>query len=107
MIIQIKMDIKHNDAIKKYLKPYIAVIIWVNNFFFFLLFLKRFWICHHFLSPAYSIMYLELVGPAYVRNNGSDHPNAIIEYDYGIRMIRPRVFGVLTCLLKINYSCLH
>ena len=34
MIIQIKIDIKHNHAMIKYFKSYIVVIILVNNFFF-------------------------------------------------------------------------
>ena len=37
-------------------------------------------ILHHFLLPAYSIMYPELVGFAHVQNNESDHPSVIIEY---------------------------
>ena len=35
MIFQIKMDIKHNHTMIKYFKSYIAVIILVNNIFFF------------------------------------------------------------------------
>ena len=80
MIIQIKMGIKRNHAIIKYFKFYITVIILVNNIY---IKKKRFWICHHFPPPAYSIMYLELVGSAHVRNNGSDHLSAIIEHALG------------------------
>ena len=76
MKIQIKMGLKRNHAIIKYLTSYIAVIILDSNIFV----LKGFWICHHFPPPAYSIMYPELVGHVHVRNNGSDHPSAIIEY---------------------------
>ena len=35
MIIQIKIDIKHNHAMIKYFKSYIAISILVNNSFFF------------------------------------------------------------------------
>ena len=76
MIIQIKMDIKHNNAIIKYYKSYIAVIHYIDPY----IFCKAVDILNHFLPQVYSIMYPELIGSANVRNNGSDHPSAIIEY---------------------------
>ena len=87
MIIQIKIDMKHNHAIIKYFRSYIAVIILVlkkrkkKK--------KRLHILHHFPPLAYLIIYPELVGSAHVRNNGSDHWSAIIDWlwsltlDYG------------------------
>ena len=66
--INIKMDIKRNYAIIKSYKSYIAVIILL------LLVIKK-----HVLPHAYLILYSDLVESAHVRNNGSDHPSAIIE----------------------------
>ena len=71
--MQVKMDIKYNYAIIKYLKSYIAVII---------LAIKQTKIVdiHHFPPWVYSIMYPELVGSAHMLNNGSDRRSAIIKY---------------------------
>ena len=44
-------------------------------------------------------MYLELVGPADVRNNGLDDPSAIIEYTPGAAEDRPQSIGYVTVLM--------
>ena len=75
MIIQIKVDIRLSHAFIKYSISYIVVIILVNNFFF-----KNGFGLPQLSTPAYLIMYLELVGPVHVRNNEPDHPSAVIEY---------------------------
>ena len=47
------------------------------------------------------MMYLELVRPAHVRNNGSDHPSAIIDYAPNVRHIKTAV-GVRTMGLGLG-----
>ena len=64
MIIQIKVDIKYNHGIINYFKSYIVVKQITKGFGFATIF--------H--------LHLELVGPAHVRKDGSDHPSDIIEY---------------------------
>ena len=103
MIIQIKMNIKCNHAIIKYFKSNIAVIISVNKKSV----KKGLRFATIFQTQTYSIMYLELVGSAHVRNNGSG-PIRLWHWDYPtvilLRLHTWVVVPLLHWVLK-NISC--